>query len=108
MSMSRKNTIIVNFVMLGFVCVGLLFFLSACEQAPPPPPPTKVEKTEPPPPKAPEEPEVEAEEVEAPAEEPKEPEFEYDPSGRREPFVSLVADEVVEPEDVIVPPIRCC
>ncbi len=99
MSMLEKNNFIACFIMFGLVCVGLLFSLVACEQAPPPPPPTKVERTEPPPPKTPEK----VEEGEA-SEEVKKPEYEYDSSGRREPFASLVEEEIDDAAAVILPP----
>jgi len=75
----------------------LLLSCVGCDQEPPPPPPpSKIEKTEPPPPT--EEP---GEEV---AEEDPEPEYEYDPAGRREPFKSLVAEELLQAEDIILTP----
>jgi type IV pilus assembly protein PilP len=71
-------------------CVG-------CDQEPPPPPPpSKVEKTEPPPPTEGSEEEV--------VEEEQEPEYTYDPTDRREPFESLIAEDVPTIEDLIITP----
>lgn len=99
--MFGKNNFIACVIVLGCVCAGSVLFLGGCEQAPPPPPPTKIEKTEPPPPTAPKKSETAEEEV---SEAPKAPEYEYDSSGRREPFASLVEEDIVEASDVIVPP----
>ena len=72
------------------MCIG-------CDPAPPPPPPpAKVEKTEPPP--ATEdgtEEEVTTDSASF---------YTYDPSGRREPFESLVISEDLSAEDVVVTP----
>jgi type IV pilus assembly protein PilP len=72
-------------------------FLGGCKQAPPPPPPSKVEKTEPPPPT-----EQPAEEMEDEKE--KSPEYAYDPSGRREPFKTLILEEIPDVPDIILTP----
>ncbi|MBD3326794.1 hypothetical protein GF339_19575 [candidate division KSB3 bacterium] len=86
------------------VALGVLFgvgvlalMLTGCEQAPPPPPPpSKVVKTEPPPPT--EEPQEEEVEVEPT------PTYEYDPSGRREPFKTLIVEQIPETPDLLVTP----
>lgn len=83
--------------MVGLLIGGLLFSCVSCDTAPPPPPPpAKVEKTEPPP----------ATEQGTEEEVAAEPtlSYMYDPTGRREPFESLVASEVAGVEDVIVTP----
>ena len=84
------------------LCCSLGLFLITlvgCEQAPPPPPPpSKVEKTEPPPPTESVVKEGETEEEET------EPEYTYDSSGRREPFKTLVAEEIPDVPDIIVTP----
>lgn len=78
-------------IVLGIVLVSCL----GCEQeAPPPPPPAKVEKTEPPPPTE----DAEAEEPPKPSPTP------YDPVGRREPFKSLIVEEIPAAEDVVLTP----
>ena len=82
--------------MVVFLGVFLLSFMG-CEQTPPPPPPSKVEKTEPPSP---------TEEIikEGEEEQAQEPEYTYDPSGRRDPFKPLIAEEVeVEVEATVLP-----
>lgn len=79
---------------------GVLLVVSGCEQAPPPPPPpAKVEKTEPPPAT-----ENEAAVEESDPEETPVPVYEYDPIGRREPFESLVAEDIPDAPDVLVTP----
>jgi type IV pilus assembly protein PilP len=66
-----------------------------CEsETPPPPPPAKVEKTEPPSP-------TKEEEAEKPPEPSPTP---YDPAGRREPFKSLIVEEIPSVEKVILTP----
>ncbi len=86
-------------VLLGM----LLFSFAGCEEAPPPPPrAAKIEKTEPPPATEEEEAESEAEEEEAGEE--KEPEFTYDGSNRREPFKTLVAEELPTVDEIIATP----
>lgn len=95
-----------------FVVACIVFggsLLGCGEQTPPtPPPPEKVEKTEPPAP-------ADAANAEAAPEQTQEqqaeatptpPVYEYDPTGRREPFKPLVEDNPVEPIDIIVPPDR--
>lgn len=87
----RLVSISVMSVFLGIVLVGCV----GCEQeAPPPPPPAKVEKTEPPPPTE-----------EAEGEKPPEPTpTPYDPAGRREPFESLIVEELPSVDDVVLTP----
>ena len=84
----------------GIVSIGVGLLLAACfgcEQAPPPPPPppSKIEKTAPPPPK---------DQAGTAAEEKKKPEYTYDPNGRREPFKSLIVEQVPKAEDAVVTP----
>lgn len=98
-----KNIMILSVL---FFLIGTLFLsFGGCEEPPPPPPqPSKVEKTEPP---AEEESREVAEEEGEEGEEPEEeetPGFSYDPANRREPFKSLVAEELPAVEDVIVMP----
>lgn len=84
-------------ISLMVLCLcGMLIALTGCEQAPPPPSPSKVEKTEPPPAVEPAE--------EAEEDEERKPEYSYDPSNRREPFKTLIAEELPEVEDVIATP----
>ena len=78
--------------------LGVLSFMG-CEQTAPPPPQQqpKIQKEEPPPPEEVVEEEVVEEEEEQPG-------FTYDPIGRREPFQTLIAEEIPDVEDVIVIP----
>ncbi len=97
-----QNTFVAS--VLAFLIGTLFLVLGGCEEPPPPPPAaTKVEKTEPP---ATEEEEGVAEEneEEGQGEEEESPGFTYDPSNRREPFKSLVAEELPPLEDIIVMP----
>ena len=90
----KKNLI---WGMVGLLIGELIFLCIGCDTAPPPPPPpAKVEKTEPPPPTE----EGAGEEVAADPT----PSYMYDPTGRREPFESLVAAEDLSAEDVVVTP----
>lgn len=75
-----------------FLGIVLLACVGCGEQEALPPPPAKVEKTEPPPPT------TEAEEPPKPSPTP------YDPAGRREPFKSLIVEEVPAAEKVILTP----
>ncbi|PID57240.1 hypothetical protein CSB45_08420 [candidate division KSB3 bacterium] len=100
--MFEKNNRSTCLLVCGLVCVVMMVFFAGCEQAPPPPPPVKIEKTEPPPP--PPENNVVDEAMTLDEDASKEPEYEYDPAGRREPFSSLVQDQTLELPDVIVPP----
>ncbi len=91
-------------VSVGLVVLFLggcfVLLLAGCQEAPPPPPAAvKVEKTEPPSPT--EDAVGEGEEAE---EEPQEPEYTYDASGRREPFKTLVVEELPEVPEIIVTP----
>ena len=87
---------------MGLMLGGVLLSLIGCEQTPPPPPPpTKIEKTEPPP--ATEEVKEEGEESEV-SPEPQPTVYEYEPTGRREPFKSLIAEEDIDVAEVIVTP----
>lgn len=74
----------------------LMLILIGCEQPPPPPPPSRAVETEP---QKPQEETKEEETVEIKA-----PEYQYDPSGRREPFKTLIAEEIPEIPDVIATP----
>jgi Tfp pilus assembly protein PilP len=77
------------------VGIFLLSFIG-CEQAPPPSSsPSKVEKTEPPPP-------TEKQEEKVAEVEPT-PTYYYDATGRREPFQSLLQEEL-QPKDPLLPP----
>lgn len=83
--------------MVGLLVGGLIFSCIGCDPAPPPPPPpAKPEKTEPPP-------ATEDGSEEEVAGDPT-PSYTYDPSGRREPFESLVVATDVAAEDVVVTP----
>jgi len=85
--------------MLGML---IILVVSGCgEQAPlEETAPEKIEKTEPPAPQAAVEEQV-AVEAEAT---PTPPGYEYDPTGRREPFEPLIQDVIPENEDPILPP----
>jgi type IV pilus assembly protein PilP len=86
-------------LILGMVIVTV--FSGCGEQAPlEETTPEKIEKTEPPAPQAAVEEQavVEAEAVPTP------PGYEYDPTGRREPFEPLIKDVIPEDEDPILPP----
>jgi Tfp pilus assembly protein PilP len=82
--------------MIGILVGIWLLSLSGCEQSPPPPPPSKVEKTEPPSP-------TEKKEEEVAQVEPT-PTYFYDAKGRREPFKSLLREELPIEQDPLVPP----
>jgi type IV pilus assembly protein PilP len=72
--------------------------LLGCQQEPPAPaPPAKVETTEPPPP-------TENPEEVAAVEGTPTPSYTYDPTGRREPFESLVAEVTTTAQEVIITP----
>ncbi len=91
----RKGTVLI-------VGVIIITALSGCgEQAPlEEVAPEKIEKTEPPEPQAAveEQASVEAEAVPTP------PGYEYDPTGRREPFDPLIKDVIAEDIDPVLPP----
>ncbi len=82
-------------LLMGITIVSFM----GCEQSvpPPPPPQPKIQKKEPPPPEQ----KAKAEEEETEEEEPK---FTYDPMGRREPFKTLIKEEIPEAKDVVVIP----
>ena len=95
-------------LMIGLMTTGLfLCIFAGCDQTPPPPMPTeKVEDTEPPLPTDQPAAENQAAEGEGEVVEEQAPKalFEYDATGRREPFKPLIADEIPKTEDVIAPP----
>ena len=80
----------------------IIIALSGCgEQAPlEEAAPEKIEKTEPPAPQAAVEEQAAAEAEAAPTP----PVYEYDPTGRREPFDPLIQEVAVDKEDIILPP----
>lgn len=87
-----------KFVIYTLFCmvVGGFLVLAGCQEPPPPPPPQKIEKETPPP--ATEQAAGKQEEEE------KEPEYTYDPAGRREPFKTLVKEQIPEePRELITP-----
>lgn len=77
---------------------GGLVLLSGCEEPPPPPPPEKIEITTPPPATA------ESEENQGEPEQEKPPAYEYNPSGRREPFKTLIVEQIPEVPEILVTP----
>jgi len=79
---------------LGGILGGAILLANGCEQAPPPPPPpAKVEREAPPPPE-------EEEVIEATPT----PAYEYDATGRREPFKTLIQEAALQAEDVVLTP----
>ncbi len=99
--LARKILRFGSVVIWGLIVGGALISFGGCDQAPPPPPPpAKIEITEPP--SATEEVDSDTE-----ADVPPEPQptvYEYDPTGRREPFESLIAEEEIDLLDVIATP----
>lgn len=97
----RIRGLLYKFLSVGviYIVLGvLLWSLVGCESTPPPPPPpSKVEKKQPPPPT--EKPQEEAVEVEPT------PVYQYDPTGRREPFKSLLQAEIEPEVDPVIAPL---
>jgi Tfp pilus assembly protein PilP len=98
--MFREVRFMQKFLSTGMICILVsiwLFSLFGCEQPPPPPPPpAKVEKTEPPP--------ATEKKEEAGAQVEPTPTYFYDAKGRREPFKSLLREELPPEEDPLMPP----
>ncbi len=81
------------------ILMGIVLLIGGCGQTPPKPQssPQKIEKTQPPPPE-----EVTEEENAEEEQKEEKPVFSYEPSGRREPFKTLIADEIPDVADVVL------